>query len=326
MGRKSKTRIFLDAFTIASAIGVGLLSSPDNAPFAGIEALILCAEANFSPIAYLFALLFTSTRQETWSSFLDTLGDCKTDDPRAWLPLTCATFVSFSLVYMINGALHLPLDLLASKRILDDAGAVKLQPAKRTTLLHVDACLPVVAGNIFLVILPSVACAFGFATRGGEGGGIGIAREVPAHSRRVYSMLVCIATNEVLFYYTHRVLHHQVLYSRVHFLHHRFASPFALAALFAHPAELFLCHILPITTALFLCSADFFFTLEWIVVAILNVQNDHSGFSFPWETRTVKTHPKFHDDHHRHLNVNFGHLGLLDALHGTLRKKREYLD
>jgi methylsterol monooxygenase len=36
-------------------------------------------------------------------------------------------------------------------------------------------------------------------------------------------------------------MHHGALYRRIHKQHHEFKAPFALAALYAHPIEFFVC-------------------------------------------------------------------------------------
>ena len=42
-----------------------------------------------------------------------------------------------------------------------------------------------------------------------------------------------------------------------------------------------------------------------------------SGYRFPWMP-FFNGAPKFHDDHHRLFKYNYGTLGILDYIHGTL--------
>ncbi|EOD17797.1 hypothetical protein EMIHUDRAFT_102488 [Emiliania huxleyi CCMP1516] len=48
----------------------------------------------------------------------------------------------------------------------------------------------------------------------------------------------------------------------------------------------------------------------------------HSGFRLPWHFGPDEQ-PDFHDFHHQKFTCNYGHLGILDALHGT---SKMYLD
>ena len=53
--------------------------------------------------------------------------------------------------------------------------------------------------------------------------------------------LTLTLTLQVCFFYTHWAMHHGALYRRIHKQHHEFKAPFALAALYAHPIEFFVC-------------------------------------------------------------------------------------
>ena len=50
-------------------------------------------------------------------------------------------------------------------------------------------------------------------------------------------LVICVLVEEVLFYYSHRLLHSRWFYGRVHKQHHEYKAPVGMAAIYAHPLE-----------------------------------------------------------------------------------------
>lgn len=136
--------------------------------------------------------------------------------------------------------------------------------------------------------------------------------ELPSAPVALAQLGVIIAVEEVLFFYSHRLLHLQPFYRLIHARHHTFPAPFGLAAVYAHPLEHLLSNLFPISLGPLLVDAHPLLTLAWTALALCNTVASHSGYAIPGLAS-----PYFHDLHHREPGSCFGVIGLLDALHGT---------
>ncbi|KAI5209159.1 sterol desaturase [Aureobasidium subglaciale] len=135
--------------------------------------------------------------------------------------------------------------------------------------------------------------------------------ELPSLSELARDLVICVLGCEIIFYYSHRLLHVRSFYQWIHNRHHQFKAPIALSAQYAHPLEYLLSTILPFWLPAQLLGCHMVTCFLFWTAATLETVIAHSGYDF----FTVLSQK--HDLHHEKNRVNFGTLGFLDWLHGT---------
>ncbi len=123
--------------------------------------------------------------------------------------------------------------------------------------------------------------------------GIPDIRVLPTFQRIIIDVLVCILFEEVIFYYSHRMLHAKFIYKTIHKKHHEWQAPISIIAIYCHPIEHMFSNLLPIIFGLWVMRSHLFTCWLWFTIAILNTLKDHSGYHFPFFTSS-----EFHDYHH----------------------------
>jgi lathosterol oxidase len=127
----------------------------------------------------------------------------------------------------------------------------------------------------------------------------------------IASLLILVLLHDAYFYWTHRALHHRLLFKVVHSIHHRSRNPSPWAAYAFHPIEALIQAVfLPLALALMPAHA----TVLFVVMIHMMLRNalGHSGFEiyprdavrrWPWSWLTSTTH---HQLHHQRFSGNFG--------------------
>jgi len=111
------------------------------------------------------------------------------------------------------------------------------------------------------------------------------------------------------FYWTHRAIHHPLLYKRIHKFHHRFKAPTSVASMYANPLEFAIGNQLGVVLGPFLTGCHPYTAYFWITNALFSTGASHSGYTF-FDCQT-------HDWHHEHFDYQFGVMGVWDSLCGT---------
>lgn len=189
---------------------------------------------------------------------------------------------------------------------------VPVDPGK---LLH---AMKIALFNQMVIGIPFVMVAApAFLWRGCPIGG-----ELPSFQWVLFEILVFSLVEEVFFYYSHRLLHHRRLYSKIHKVHHEWTAPVGVVSMYCHPIEHILSNIIPVTVGPLLMGSHLATTWMWFTLGLMTTTVSHCGYHLPFLPS-----PEAHDYHHLKFNNNFGVLGVLDRLHGTdqqFRASKQY--
>nr|XP_048293714.1 fatty acid hydroxylase domain-containing protein 2 isoform X2 [Myodes glareolus] len=137
-------------------------------------------------------------------------------------------------------------------------------------------------------------------------------QELPTFHWFLVELAFFTLVEEILFYYSHRLLHHPTLYKKIHKKHHEWTAPIGVISIYAHPIEHVVSNMLPVMVGPLAMGSHLSSITVWLSLALIITTISHCGYHLPFLPS-----PEFHDYHHLKFNQCYGVLGVLDHLHGT---------
>jgi len=321
-------RILYECAFFGAAIAIGTFWTWEDDLTERLSAIVLVVGwlimNGGSPLGWPVVIATTLVKDEHWAYFLTAVRDRYGDfyEGHGFLVLFLIGYAVFLGTYVVHGLMLLPFDMWSYTRNM--AQSIKVQPGTRFNArqaLQLEKLLSALAVNVVVVLV----YVLGMTAHSMRYAGVRVYAEeegagrfrLPSKQEQLGCFLFGVLWNEVMFYYSHRLLHTQALYARFHKKHHEYTAPFALAAIYCGPVEMVLSNLWPILGIVNLYRFHIFFTYCWIANAIMATQTHHSGHKWPWMT-ILDQQPNVHDLHHELFNCNYG-TGILDYLHGTAR-------
>eukprot|EP00928_Gymnodinium_smaydae_P023399 TRINITY_DN19326_c0_g1_i1.p1 TRINITY_DN19326_c0_g1~~TRINITY_DN19326_c0_g1_i1.p1 ORF type:complete len:337 (-),score=42.39 TRINITY_DN19326_c0_g1_i1:196-1206(-) len=320
-------KIMFEVLLIGGALAVGAFSAWGSSWIevccSAVLALAWLIMNGASPMGWLIVVASQLVTDAHWAQFVKAViaryGDLY-EGNAGWI-LGLLGFAIFLAVYVLHGLMLLPFDVLASGR--DAVRDIKIQPGKYMATLQTGKLLKSLGVNAIIVLIcVLLMTAQTVLSKGAQGYrlmGDGDARwSLPSKQEQLQCFVVGLFWNEVMFYWSHRLLHQKRFYARFHKQHHEYTAPFAIAAIYCGPLEMVLSNIWPFLGIVSVYRFHIFFTYCWVANAIMGTQTHHSGHKWHWMS-VLDHQPMVHDLHHQHFQCNYGNVGIFDRLCGTWR-------
>ncbi|XP_062358187.1 fatty acid hydroxylase domain-containing protein 2 isoform X1 [Cinclus cinclus] len=118
-------------------------------------------------------------------------------------------------------------------------------------------------------------------------------KELPTFQWFLVELSIFTVVEEILFYYSHRLVHHPVLYKHIHKKHHEWTAPIGVVSIYAHPIEHIISNTLPVMTGPMIMGSHIVSISAWFSIALVTTSISHCGYHLP-----LLPSPEFHDFHH----------------------------
>merc|ERR1711991_127850 len=197
----------------------------------------------------------------------------------------------------------------------------RIQPGKWPKNADYIKTLKNIFQNYIVVILPMCFVAPPVL----EFLGISAYAPLPSWGRLAFDLVFCLLVEDLFQYLFHRMLHLPSIYPLIHKVHHEWTTPFALAASYAHPAEVFILALAAFAGPL-MCRPHLASFFLWLWVRQMDAVKTHSGWAWPGVDRILSLVPyyegaPFHDYHHRTFLFNYAsRFSFIDVLFRTYKE------
>lgn len=138
-----------------------------------------------------------------------------------------------------------------------------------------------------------------------------MAADLPSFLLTAAHFFAADRTNDVLFYFAHRLLHHPAIYARVHKQHHKYVGSIGFAAEYAHPVEQLFANQLPTMVYCFAMGVHPLIWFVWLAWRLSETYEAHSGYDFYGTVLSmlgfvVRGDALHHDWHHSNNSGAYG--------------------
>ena len=139
----------------------------------------------------------------------------------------------------------------------------------------------------------------------------------------LWQLPLFLYVDDFLYYWMHRAFHHGWLFKRIHAVHHRVPTPWAITAHYMHPVEFVATGTLMLLGPIVL-GAHIVTVYLWIAFRQWEAAEGHCGYSFPWSpSKLIPFYGgvEYHDYHHSKTFGNYsGFLAWADGVFGKYAK------
>ena len=156
------------------------------------------------------------------------------------------------------------------------------------------------------------------------------AEEIPDWRTFAVNMIFCMYAEDMIYHWTHRILHWGPIYVYIHKVHHQFQDTVGIATEYTHPFDYFFTGMLPSALACAILGPNMHFTsvLSFTFLRVWETFDLHCGFETPWSPYRVlpfASSAEYHDFHHSHNVGNYSSMfSIWDTVYGKNRAFFEY--